>query len=153
MYSQRSFFEAVLGSSFGTPVFASGILTNGCVDLSVGSNGAPAMVDTAKLCSASFTNRSSPLKTLHGPVLPSTSVACLAVIRSAKVHEFFSSLLYLFPFQCGVEREVLSTLGNMRPLEYNAWNTQAMISRSTVPTSTKKLSPPAEVKRKSHSGA
>lgn len=127
MLSQQSFFETVLGSSFGTPAFTRGIRTDVCIDLVAELNGALAMAGTAQLSGAGNTGSCALRRTLPCHALPSTSVAVLVVIGSIKKQHDFSLLPYLNPFQCGTESEIPSTLGNMRPSGYYAWDTKAMI--------------------------
>lgn len=85
MSSKQSFFEAVLGFLFGTPVFD-------CVnrkDVSVNSLGesfgAPDSAGTAKLSGCVVTDSSALHRALIGHALFSTSAADLLVIASVKM--------------------------------------------------------------------
>lgn len=118
------------------------------VDLFADSNGAPAIVGTAKLSGAVVTNSNALCRTLHVHALTSTSVADPSPFRSVQVHEDFSSRSYPYPFYCGDKSKIPSTLGNMCQSGYNARGTHAMIPRSAVPPSIKILSPQADVERR-----
>lgn len=116
-----------------------------CVNLPAEANGDPAIVGTAKLTDAGVTNRSALRRTLHRHVISNTSASELVATGSVKADDNFSLLTYLYPFQCGEEREITSTLDSLRPSGFFAWDTQVMIPQSIVPNSGKELSPPADV--------
>lgn len=93
------------------------------------------------------TDSSALYRTLHCHALHSTPAVDLVVSRFINMHENFTSLLSLHPFQCGKENEIPSTLGNTGPSENYPSDTQAMILQSVVPCPRRELSLPAKVKK------
>lgn len=127
MSFQQLFFEGVLGSSFSTRTSACGVCKDVCVELFEESNDVLVIVGTAKQSGAGVTNSSDLRRTLLVHALSSTSVEDLVIIGSVKVHEVSSSLSSSHPFQYGEGSRIPSTICNMRPSGYYAWDTQVMV--------------------------
>lgn len=98
MFSNYSIVDTFLGSSYGIPAFDGGIRSDVSVNLFAETNGASAIVDTAKLSSAGVSNSSALHRTVFGHAPSSTSAAILLVIGPVKLGDNFVSL----PYSCSL---------------------------------------------------
>lgn len=110
MFSEQLFFEAIFGSSFGTPAFDRDIRAGVHVNLFAESNSATDNVGTAKLSGAFATGSHAFRRALHGHALGSTSAVDFVEVGSFKVDDNFVSILYHYPIQYDKLSESPSTL-------------------------------------------
>lgn len=109
-------------------------------------NGAEVIIGTASISGAGFIDSSFFRRTLHGQALFSTSAAGLAVSGFVRDDDNVASLFYLHRFQYDQESEIPSTLGDMLPSRYCAWDIQPMIMLSPIDPWSKNVSPSEDVK-------
>lgn len=89
MSSQKSFSEAVLGTSVGTLAIDREIRLDVCVNHFAKPNGAFAMIGTANVSGGGVTNSSTLRRTLNRHVLSGTIAKDLVVIGYSKVDDHF----------------------------------------------------------------
>lgn len=145
MSFKQSFFETIIGLIFDAPAFDRGICRGVFVNHLADSNGAPAIIGSAKLSGACVTDSSALWRTLHGRDFSGTPAMDFVVIRSLKEVENSVLFSWPYPIHCNQEIEILLTLGKMCSFWYNAWYTQVMILQKPVRFSGMELLPPAYV--------